>query len=174
MVEDHQVHAVSLAGLFDLFCLARAHEQGWVGSVPPAGDHSLDPGAGREGKRRDFLEVGRLSTDLEGNDQGSGVSSGRGLRGDRTAKTTEVAQKNSGLARVFFEREINGPRGHDGRDGVLVDHLSHGVFKQDHVLIERLDVALQLDAIDQVNRDRDVLAPQNIQKRILKGLTFGL
>ena len=34
---------------------------------------------------------------------------------------------------------------------MLVDHLRHGVAQQDDVLVERLDIALQLDAIDEVD-----------------------
>ena len=40
---------------------------------------------------------------------------------------------------------------------VLVDHLGDGVFEEDDVLIERFDLALQLDAVDEVNGDLDVL-----------------
>src|SRR6185437_7232624 len=47
--------------------------------------------------------------------------------------------------------EIDRPARHDGGNRVLVDHLSHGVAKQDDVLVEGLDVALQLDAVDEVD-----------------------
>jgi hypothetical protein len=162
MIKDDQVNAIRLAGLLNLLSLARAHKQGRIWSVATTGDHGLNTGAsgGRQGG--DFLEISPLSANLQRNDEGSGVSSGRGLRGDRTTKTAEVAQKNSELARVFFEREIHGPGGHDGGYGVLINHLSHGVFKQHHVLVKGLDVALKLNAVDQINRDRDVLATQNI------------
>jgi len=56
---------------------------------------------------------------------------------------------------------------------VLVDHLAHGVAQQDHELVERLDRALQLDAIDQIDRYGDAFATQRIQEGILQGLTFG-
>jgi hypothetical protein len=34
---------------------------------------------------------------------------------------------------------------------VLVDHLADGVLQQDDELVERLDRALQLDTVDQVD-----------------------
>src|SRR5688572_4575749 len=64
-------------------------------------------------------------------------------------------------------------RRHDGRDRVLVDHLADRVAQQHDELVERLDGALQLDAVDEVDRDRDALAPQRIEERILQGLALG-
>src|SRR3546814_15292062 len=58
-------------------------------------------------------------------------------------------------------------RRHHGRDGVFVDHLADGVAQQHHELVEGLDRALQLDAVDQVDRHRHALAPQRVQERIL-------
>ena len=55
---------------------------------------------------------------------------------------------------------------------MLVDHLGHGIAQEDHILVERLDVPMQLDAVDQVNRDGNVLFSQQIQERVLKKLTF--
>jgi len=37
------------------------------------------------------------------------------------------------------------------RDSVLVNHLADGVFQQDHELVKRLDRALQLDTVDQID-----------------------
>src|SRR3954470_12403624 len=61
------------------------------------------------------------------------------------------------LLRLFFGAEVDRTRGHDGRDGVLVHHLGHRVAQQHHVLVERLDLALELDAVDEIDRDRDML-----------------
>ena len=36
-------------------------------------------------------------------------------------------------------------------DRVFVDHLGNGIFEEDDVLVERLDLALQLDAVDKVD-----------------------
>jgi hypothetical protein len=46
---------------------------------------------------------------------------------------------------------------------MLVHHLRHGVAQQDDVLVERLDIALQLDAIDEVDGNRHVLFAQRVQ-----------
>ena len=56
----------------------------------------------------------------------------------------------------------------DGGDGVLVDHLSHGVAQQEHVLIERFNLSLQFDPIDQIHRHRNMFTAQGIEKRILE------
>ena len=55
---------------------------------------------------------------------------------------------------------------------MLVDHLGHSVAKQNHVLIERFDLALQFDPVDEINRNRNVLSTQGIEERVLKKLTF--
>jgi hypothetical protein len=55
---------------------------------------------------------------------------------------------------------------------VLVHHLRHGVFQQHDILIEGFDLALELDAIDQVDRDRDVFLAKRIQERVLEKLPF--
>ena len=62
---------------------------------------------------------------------------------------------------------------HDRRDGMLVDHLADRVAQQHDKLVEGLDRALQLDAIDQVDRYRHAFAPECIEKRILQRLSFG-
>ena len=45
---------------------------------------------------------------------------------------------------------------------MLVDHLGHGVFQENHILVERLNVPLQLDSVDEVDRHRDMLFAQRI------------
>src|SRR5450631_4099211 len=47
--------------------------------------------------------------------------------------------------------EIHRPTWHDRGDGVLVDHLRHGVAQQHDILIEGFDVALQFDPVDEVD-----------------------
>jgi hypothetical protein len=63
--------------------------------------------------------------------------------------------------------QIHGARRHDRRNGVFVDHLGDGVTQQHDVLIERFDVTLQLDAVDEVNRNRNVLFSQGVQEGVL-------
>jgi hypothetical protein len=48
--------------------------------------------------------------------------------------------------------------------------LCHGVTQQNDVLIKGFNIALQLNAIDQVNRYGNVLFAQGIQEGILKEL----
>ena len=55
---------------------------------------------------------------------------------------------------------------------VLVDHLGDGVFEENDVLVERLHLALQLDAVDEVDGDLNVLFAQRVQERVLEGLPF--
>ena len=64
-------------------------------------------------------------------------------------------------------------RRHHGGNGVLVDHLADGIAQQHHELVEGLDRALQLDAVDQVHRDRHAFATQRVQERILQRLPLG-
>jgi hypothetical protein len=54
-----------------------------------------------------------------------------------------------------------------GRDSVLIDHLADRVLQQHDKLIERLDLSLQLDAIYQIDGNRDPFLPKGIQKWIL-------
>jgi len=51
---------------------------------------------------------------------------------------------------------------------VLVDHLGDGVAQQHHVLIERFDLTLQFDPVDEVDRNRDMFLAQKIEERILQ------
>ena len=50
---------------------------------------------------------------------------------------------------------------------MLVDHLGHGVLEQNDILIERLDLPLELDAVHQVNRDGTMLPAQGVEERVL-------
>jgi hypothetical protein len=50
---------------------------------------------------------------------------------------------------------------------MLVDHLGNRVTQQDHVLVEGFDMALELDPVDQVDRDRDVLFAQGVEEWVL-------
>jgi hypothetical protein len=50
---------------------------------------------------------------------------------------------------------------------VLVDHLRDRVSKQDDVLIERFDLTLELDAVDEVDRNGNVFFSEEIQEGVL-------
>ena len=75
----------------------------------------------------------------------------------------------SGFSRY---RKADGAAWNDGGYGVLVNHLRDGVAQQHNVLIKRLNLPLQLDAIDQIDGHRHMLAAQGVEKRVLKKLSF--
>ena len=84
-----------------------------------------------------------------------------------------IPEDSGGSAFLGFCRsEVNCTTGNDGRNGVFVNHLGHCVSQQNHILIERFNLALKLDAVDKVNRDGYVLPAQSIEKRVLQELTF--
>ena len=85
------------------------------------------------------------------------------LRGD---VSRGVQYRGSGLAGRFKRYRHRACR-YDGRNGVFVHHLSHRVFQQDYVLIERFDLTLEFDTVYKVNRDGDVFLAQNVQERVL-------
>src|SRR5262249_18706022 len=58
---------------------------------------------------------------------------------------------------TFLGSQPHVARRHNGRNGVLVDHLTDAVLQQNDELIERVDLALQLDAVHEIDRDRDPL-----------------
>ena len=75
-----------------------------------------------------------------------------------------------GLALVVARlKHLYGVSGHDRRDGVLVDELRMPVSSQQEAkIIEPGDDSLELDAIDEEDRERDFILPDEIQKCILQ------
>jgi 4-aminobutyrate aminotransferase-like enzyme len=55
---------------------------------------------------------------------------------------------------------------------MFVDHLCDRIAQQYDILVKRFDLALQLDAVDQVNRHGHMLAAELVQERILQELAF--
>ena len=55
---------------------------------------------------------------------------------------------------------------------MFINHLRHGIAQQNHILIERFDLPLELDAVDEVNRNRHMLTAQSVEERILEKLAF--
>ena len=55
---------------------------------------------------------------------------------------------------------------------MLVNHLGHCVSEQHNILVKRLNLALQFDSIDEINRNRHMLATENVEKGILQKLAF--
>lgn len=55
------------------------------------------------------------------------------------------------VVRSVLNRQIHCARWNDSRDRMLVDHLRNSVFEQNHILVKRVDLTLQFDAVDEVN-----------------------
>ncbi|KWT64404.1 hypothetical protein APY03_7582 [Variovorax sp. WDL1] len=174
LVEDHLAGAVQIGQLADLLGLAAADEQGRIGRSA-LGDQARDWGKAR-GLREEteFLELavemGQPEIDAD-EDDGTvfpGIQFRQAESIGKSAAGEPPRSVHSGRSAVVLGcREVDGPTRHDGRDGMLVDHLSHRIAKQHDVLIERLDLPLQLDAVDQIDRNRHVLSTQGIQKGVL-------
>ena len=96
----------------------------------------------------------------------SGKSSRPESTPTKTARTGSMPVLCRRLILISTERDCT--RRYDGRNGVLVDHLGDGVAQQNDVLIKGFNIALQLDAVNQVNRYGNVLFAQGIQEGILK------
>jgi hypothetical protein len=180
LVEQHLGGAVLLGQRLDLVGLALADEQRGVGRLALGGDAGdglqagglasspssasspskwgrpeVDPDQdGRRGGTGDWVSGKTASGGIQnGNKPGAWASRARGPQVWRL--------------RRLGRGEVHRPTRHDGGDGVLVDHLGHGVAQQHDVLVERFDLALQLDAVDEVDRDRHVLASQRVQEGVL-------
>ena len=79
----------------------------------------------------------------------------------------------SGAGAALFGRQAHVARRHDRGNRVLVDHLADAVLQQHHELVKGIDLTLQLDAVDEVDRDGHPLFAQGIQKGVLQRLAFG-
>jgi hypothetical protein len=76
------------------------------------------------------------------------------------------------LALIIAIKELYRRAGHDRRDGMLVDQLRMPVTAQKNAeIVKPRDDALQLDAIDEKNGQRDLLLSDMIQKRVLQILS---
>jgi hypothetical protein len=50
---------------------------------------------------------------------------------------------------------------------MFVDHLGHGIFEQHDVLIKRLDLPLQFDAVNEIDCHWNMFLAQGIKERVL-------
>ena len=55
---------------------------------------------------------------------------------------------------------------------MLVNHLSHSVAKQDHILIKRFNLTLKFDPVNEINGYRHMLTTECVEKWVLQKLTF--
>ena len=69
---------------------------------------------------------------------------------------------------VVRTRQMDRRGGHDGRDRVLVDELGHAIAFQQHAeIVEPRHRALQLDAVDEEDGDRNLVLANVIKKIVL-------
>ena len=134
---------------------------------------------GRPSRAREFAELVRLfaATTLRGITYPARLQKQRAFTFARTFEQGNLPFRGFRFGRgagvAAFGADAHVAARHDRRDGVFVNHLAHGIAQKHDKLVERFDRSLQLDAIDQIDRDRNALTAQGIQKRILQRLTFG-
>src|SRR5580692_7187582 len=56
---------------------------------------------------------------------------------------------------------------------MFVDHLTDAITEQHDELVERIDLALQFDAVHEVDRNRHALFAQGVEEGILQRLATG-
>ena len=84
------------------------------------------------------------------------------------AKSYDITFAVDAVLALISTRQAHIARRHHGRDRMFVNHLADGILEQNDKLIERFDLALQFDTVDQVNGYRDALLAQRIQVGFLK------
>ena len=197
LIEDHGLGLVEGDDGFDLVGLARANEQRCIGRFALGRDLGHRRIPRRLGQQGEFVQRGierRAGAEIDPDEDNPRVSLREQLgigavegvkrdvgRGGRSGcQGRRVRHRQAGLNRkaersrkgrsTFFAligTEVHCTAGDDRGDGVLVNHLRDRVAQQDHVLIEGFDVALELDAVDQVNGHRHVLTTQKVQEGVL-------
>jgi hypothetical protein len=55
---------------------------------------------------------------------------------------------------------------------VFVNHLGDCITQKNDILIKGLNLTLQFNAVDQINRDRNMFSAQSVEKGILQKLAF--
>jgi hypothetical protein len=177
MIEDDQIGVGLGAPRADFLDFALARKKRRIGSLPPTRDCAGHGGAGRHGKGVQLREaLALISRPKVERDQQRAVTARELPRTlvDQCGKAESRGRARSGI-RVGCRRVVrhgDGARGYNGRNGVLVDHLRDRVLEQDHILVERLDLSLQLDAVDEINGHLNVLFAQRVQEGVLQHLPF--
>jgi hypothetical protein len=175
MVENYQISLTRRHHGTDLVDLAFASVGFRIGALAPAENFGCNDATGRLGEQANLfqliLDIGL--TEVELNDHRTFTGGGSFNHGRFREKEEALARPCGGLlnkgrlfGRLFLLEVHRTSRNHRGY-GVLVDHLSNRVLEQNDVLVERLNLALQLDAIDQINRNGDMLATKSIEEGVL-------
>lgn len=68
-----------------------------------------------------------------------------------TAAGAGATESAISVVSSVINRQIHCTRWNNSRNRMLVDHLRDSVFEQYDILVKRVDLALQLYAIDEVN-----------------------
>ena len=170
VIEDHDVGAVRTQGFADLLDLAAAGEELGIGRGTLALHHGLDARTRTQGEQLEFGQTlfDRPLVEVE-LDENRALARGGALKHGRPRWPASAGRAGCLPASVaaLFLLDDDGARRHYGRDRVLVDHLRHGVLEQHDVLIEGFHLALQLDAVYQIDRHGDVFATQGVEKGVL-------
>ena len=162
-VQDHHAGAGLHQQLADLLDLAPSQVQRRIRAVAPRQD--LAPGRKSPRSRpawRRLLDRHRPCRSRFGPRRAAQPPPATPTWASRTASARSGIRSGFGL-RCQIDRACR----HHGRNGVFVDHLGHRVAQQDHVLIKLVDLPLELDSVDQIDRHRDMFLAQRIQERVL-------
>jgi len=159
VVEHHDGGVQLRRGAADLFDLAFTGIEPRIRSLPVASYDLQAQDARALEEARTFLDAFLVAVvaEVQADDD----------RRLRIGGSGGAFQQTLALLRFLLGAQVDGPRRHHRGDGVLVDHLRDRVTEQYHVLVEGLDLALQLDAVDEIDRDRDVLLAERVQKWVL-------
>jgi hypothetical protein len=84
-----------------------------------------------------------------------------------TGKAAPTQTKAGSTLGGMIEGDADRSRRYNRGDGVLVHHLRDRVLEQYDVLVEALNLALQLDAVDEIYGYRNVFFPQRVQEGVL-------
>ncbi|MNE05669.1 hypothetical protein D3C80_982390 [compost metagenome] len=164
VIEDDQVGRVALDLIADLLDLAAADQEAGARLMPGNVDEANHLGACRTSQLEKlvgiFTRLGRLTFQMN---QNGPVTALMALKEQDWRLRLFVVARFALLAAGQTDRTA---RNHGG-NGVLVDHLADGVLQQDDELVERLDLTLQFDAVDQIDGDRNAFLTQGIQVRVL-------
>ena len=86
----------------------------------------------------------------------------------RSAALARQRRSGSGSVATLGDGEVHGAARDNGGNGVFVDHLRHCIAQQHDVLVERLDLSLQLDSVDEVDRYGYVFPAKGVEEGILQ------
>jgi hypothetical protein len=175
MIENHEIGLTGRHHVADLIDLTLAGIGFGIGTLAPTEHFSDNNAASRLGEQANLfqliLDIGL--TEVELNDHRAFTGGGSFNHGRFREKEEALAHPCGGLlnkgrlfGRLFLLEVHRTSRNHRG-DGMLVDHLGNRVLEQNDVLVERLNLALQLYAINQINRNGDMLATKSIEEGVL-------